>query len=110
MSASMALGDVPGVESQRDLDAAVLDASRPAPLRLNAAYQLSRSIQRFGPLVSADQEKRLAEALDQEDDAAMKTALASIVGSLRPKPEAVGRRLQAARAVPPEPVPPPAPR
>ena len=54
----------------------VLDPSKPAPLRLSAAGQLARSLQRFGPLVAADQEARLVETLDGEADPALRTALA----------------------------------
>ena len=47
---------------------------------------LVRSIQRFGPLVAADQEVRLLAAYDQESDPALRTALAAVLGALRPKP------------------------
>src|SRR5262249_32658399 len=65
LAASAALGDVPGREAQRGLADILLDPSKPAELRLNAAARVARSIQRFGPLVTAEQERRLAEALDE---------------------------------------------
>src|SRR5262249_28285720 len=65
-SAAVALGDVPGVEAQRSLAASLLDMSRPPAVRHEAGRSLARSIQRFGRLVTADQEARLATALDNE--------------------------------------------
>jgi hypothetical protein len=102
LAASSALGDVPDAAAQRGLADVVLDPSKAAPLRLSAAGQLARSLQRFGPLVAADQEPRLLEALDQEEDPALRTALAAVVGALRPKPALIGQRLQQfeARTVP----------
>jgi CheY-like chemotaxis protein len=94
LAASAAMGDVPDAAAQRGLAAVVLDTSRPTPLRLGAAVQLSRSIQRFGPLVEAGQETQLLEALDAETDPTLRTALAAIVGAMRPKPGTTGGRLQ----------------
>ncbi len=97
-SASVALGDVPVAAAQRGLADVVLDPSKPAPLRLSAAAQLARSLQRFGPLLAADQEAKLVAALDGEADPALRTALATALGALRPKAAATGRRLQDYRA------------
>ena len=97
-SASVALGDVPVAAAQRGLADVVLDPSKPAPLRLSAAAQLARSLQRFGPLIAADQEAKLVAALDGEADPALRTAMATALGALRPKAAATGRRLQDYRA------------
>jgi HEAT repeat protein len=107
-AAAAALADVPGVEGQRGLADVVLDPSRPTPIRLSAAFQLSRSIQRFGPLVAADQERRLAEAAAEATDPGLRNALSGVVGSLQPKADVVGRRLQSLNLSPPD-SPPPAP-
>jgi DNA-binding response OmpR family regulator len=109
-AASAALADVPGVDAQRGLADTLLDPSVPAQLRLGSAGQLARSLQRFGPLLAADQERQLVEALDQASDPALRTALAEVIGALRPKSAAVGRRLQAynpagTEATPPAPAP-----
>jgi HEAT repeat protein len=113
LAASAALGDLPGIDAQRSLADVVLDPGKPAPLRLSAAFRLCQSIQRFGPLISAEQEKTLAEALGQTADPGLRNALSAVVGALRPKPDAVGRRLQASSAAAPgaaaEVPPPPAP-
>ena len=100
MAASLALGDVPGPDAQRALADVALDPGKPVDLRLSAANQLSRSIQRFGPLLAADQEKRLVEELDREADPNIRPALSAVLGALRPKADAVGRRLRIFQLVP----------
>jgi HEAT repeat protein/CheY-like chemotaxis protein len=94
LPASTALGDVPGVDTQRSLADVVLDPAKPVPLRLVSADQLTRSIQRFGPLLSSEQERRLVERLNGETDPALRTALAEVFGALRPDAQSVGQRLQ----------------
>jgi hypothetical protein len=100
LPAAAALGDVPGVEAQRGLADAALDPSRPAPFRIATAGQLARSIQRFGPLLADDQERRLAEELNREADPALRAALSAVLGALRPKPVDVGGLLQSYRLEP----------
>ncbi len=100
VAASEALGDVPGIEAQRGLADAAIDPSRPDNLRRRAAEALARSLQRFGPLIAADQEPKLLEALDRESDPAVRAALAAALGALRPRPALVGRRLPAYRLAP----------
>ncbi len=103
-AALTALGNIPGVGAQRGLADALLDSSQPMPIRIGAATQLSRSLQRFGPLVTAEQERLLVAALDASgDDPALKTAISGVIGALRPKSEQVGRRLQAYQTPPPAP-------
>jgi hypothetical protein len=85
----------------------VLDGAEEPAARVAAAGQLSRSIRRFGPLVAADQERRLAGAFQAEADPALRTALAEVIGALQPGPEPVGRRLRS--FAPPAPAPAPAP-
>ena len=107
--AAAVLGDMPGREGQRGLADVVLDGAEEAPSRVAAAGQLSRSIRRFGPLVAADQERRLAEAFQREPDPALRTALAEVIGALQPEPAPVGRRLRAFAPAVPEPAAAPAP-
>ncbi|HMB04454.1 MAG TPA: HEAT repeat domain-containing protein [Isosphaeraceae bacterium] len=101
LPASSALGDVPDLGAQRGLADVVLDPSRPAPLRRNASDQLARSIQRFGPLVTSDQEAQLFAALPQEGDPALRMGLASILGALHPEPGLTGIRLRTDPALAP---------
>jgi CheY-like chemotaxis protein len=109
LAASAALGDVPDPGAQRGLADALIDPSKPAPLRLSAAGQLAKSIQRFGRLVSAGQEVQLAQAYDRERDPALRAALATVLGALRPKAGLVGQRLQRYQPLPPPPAQAPQP-
>ena len=54
--AAAALSDLPDANAQRSLATLVLDPSRDPSLRRQTAAQLVRSIQRFGRLITADQE------------------------------------------------------
>ena len=76
---------MPEPSAQRSLADVVLDPSRPVELRRTAAARLARSIQRFGPLVSADQETRLAAEVrpGEEADPQLRASLATVVGNLR---------------------------
>ncbi|WP_254053640.1 HEAT repeat domain-containing protein [Singulisphaera sp. GP187] len=105
LAAATAMGDVPDAGAQRGLAEVVLDVSKTTALRLAAARQLARSLQRFGPLVSADQEVKLLAALDQEREPALRIALASLIGALRPKPAQAGSRLQRLNPLPAAPAP-----
>ena len=96
--ATLALGDIPGTDAQRSLADVTLDPSRVGPLRLASARQLARNIRRFGPRLHADQERRLVDELAQEADPALREALAAVVGSLRPGPDASASRLPTYRA------------
>lgn len=100
LNASAALGDVPDPNAQRGLADVVLDPSKPAPLRLSAAGQLARSLQRFGPLVAADQEAKLVAAYRQASDPTLQSALAAVLGALRPKAAQSGQRLEEFRVLP----------
>jgi hypothetical protein len=107
LSASAALAEVADPSAQRGLADALVDPSKPGPLRLSTAAQLARSIQRFGPLVAADQEAKLLAAFDREPDPALRTALGTVIGTLRPKAASTGLRLRALAPAPTatEPVP-----
>jgi len=83
LAASSALGDVPDPAAQQSLADVVLDPSRPVELRRGSASQLAQSIQRFGPLASANQEARLAAEFRAEADPQFRTALRTVIGALR---------------------------
>jgi hypothetical protein len=95
VSASTALGDVPVPDAQRGLADLLIDPSKPAAQRISTAAQLARSVQRFGPLVTAEQEAALLSAFDREGDAALRSALGAVIGALRPKAAPTGLRLRA---------------
>jgi CheY-like chemotaxis protein len=100
LAASAALGDVADPDAQRGLADVLIDPSKPAELRLSAAAQLAKSAQRFGALVSADQEAKLLEAFDGATDPALRTALGTVIGALRPKAAPTGVRLRRLNATP----------
>jgi HEAT repeat protein len=94
-----ALVDLPSVAAQRTLADAVFDAARGIEARREAAEALVRSIRRFGPLLTAEQESQIAASQATEPDPALQAALTRIVDALKRRP---------APAAPPA-VPPPAP-
>jgi 2-succinyl-5-enolpyruvyl-6-hydroxy-3-cyclohexene-1-carboxylate synthase len=83
LAASTALGDIPDSKAQRSLADVVLDPSRPIDLRRNSASQLARSIKHYGPLVSADQEVRLAAASRSAADPQFRSELENALTALR---------------------------
>jgi CheY-like chemotaxis protein len=102
MSAMTALGDVPAVEAQRSLADALIDTSRPAEFRRGAATQLVRSIERFGPLLTNSQERRLAEGVNTESDPTLRSGLAGVIAALRPA-NTIGARSRPAASLSPAP-------
>ncbi|MFO0891370.1 MAG: hypothetical protein U0790_19780 [Isosphaeraceae bacterium] len=82
-AASTALGDVPDADAQRSLAGAVLDLSRPVELRRGSADQLARSIEKFGPLVTAGQELQLTAEARSEADPGLRAALVKAVNALQ---------------------------
>ena len=91
------LADIPKADAQRELADTLINPSTPPDLRLAAAEALAKSVRHFGPLLAPDQEVKLVAALDREADPALKTAIATVVGALKPKPAASAKRLQAFR-------------
>jgi HEAT repeat protein len=92
-----ALGDIPKLDAQRGLADILLDPSKPLEVRIASAEALARSVRQFGALLSSAQETSIVALLDREDDPALRTAIAKVVGVLRPRPASSGRRLQAFR-------------
>lgn len=92
MPAAATLGEVPDPDAQRSLLALILDPSRSAAIHKQTALQLVRSIQRFGPLVTADQEARLMTSLREETDPEARANLITIVRALRPRVSATSAK------------------
>jgi hypothetical protein len=88
MPVAAALGTLPNPNAQRSLAAFVLDPSRATAERRQVIAPLSRSIQRFGPLVTAEQEAQLSRAIDGEDDPDMRADLLTVFRLLRRTPSA----------------------
>ena len=84
--AATVLGNLPDPDAQRSLAAVLLDPSQPPEIRKQSAFQLIRSIKRFGPLVSTYQEFRLAASVGEEIDLDLRTQLLAVVRALRRSP------------------------
>lgn len=97
VEAAQALGDIPGADAQKSLVSITLDPSKPLPLRIASAKHLARNVRRFGPKLTAEQERLVIEELAREADPGLRDALAALVGSLRPTPDASGTRMQTNR-------------
>jgi hypothetical protein len=98
--AAIVLGNVPDPDAQRSLAGLVLDPSQPPEIRKQSASQLVRSIKRFGPLISAYQEFRVAASVGEEIDPDLRTQLLAVVRALRRSPQA-----GSSHPPPPAPVP-----
>ena len=99
-TAAIALGELPDPDAQRSLAGLVLDSSRPALLRRQSATELVHSVERFGPLLSAQQEASLVPTARQEDDPDVRASLEAVVRALRRATRSAG-----SPAPPPAPVP-----
>jgi hypothetical protein len=105
-SAAAALAELPDPDAQRSVFDAMMDPSRPADFRSEAAKLLVASIRRFGPLITKDQESLLANGLGGEPDPVVAEALADVVAALRSR----GKPAAAPAAPPPSPPQPGVPR
>lgn len=86
LEATNALGDVPVASAQRSLADRLLDVSQSQELRIAAGTQLVRSIQRFGALLTDNQERRLRQALGENADPALRPIWSAVIGALQPDP------------------------
>lgn len=84
-SAAVVLATLPNPDGIRALADAVLDPSRPAAFRTEAARRLADALRRFGPLLTRDQEARLVATIDTESETAVRKALGEVVVALRIK-------------------------
>lgn len=105
-SSSATLAVVPTVDAQRDLAELALDPSRPRSVRVEAATRLAASLKRFGPLLTDSQERRLAQALDTESDAELRTAFVAAIRAMLRTPEPSGWPFPRPVAVPTSPAAP----
>jgi hypothetical protein len=105
--AILAVGQLPGAAAQRELARLVLDNERNPQLRTAAAYELSHHLQQHNLTLSRDQMKALADlynGLTGEGTKDLRSAVALVIGEMRPDPRLTGQRLQG--YVPPPPAPP----
>jgi hypothetical protein len=89
------LGEFPSVASQERLAEVALDAQFPAESRQSAALKLAFHIQRFGLLLKQGMIQDLHTAWENPRESAdIRTALGSVIGSLKPDDILVGKRLR----------------
>jgi hypothetical protein len=86
LSAATALGNIPEPEAQRSLADLVLNPAQPTKVRAHVAVQLAHSIKRFGPLITAHQEERLATDIRYQTDTEMQAKLLALLRVLNPAP------------------------
>ncbi|WP_010586991.1 PleD family two-component system response regulator [Schlesneria paludicola] len=94
MNALVALGSIPARAAQQKLAYVALNAQVDDALREAASGQLAYHIQRHGLLLTRDEVIRLQAGWKQTDRPGVKSALASVMGSLRPDAAIVGERLR----------------
>ncbi len=82
-SAVAVLATIPNPDGIRALADAVLDPSRPADFRAEAARRLADALRHFGPLLTRDQESRLVATIDAEPETSVRKALGEVVLALR---------------------------
>ena len=113
-SALAAIGRLPGsIESQKpqtSLANFVITSPRPVPLRVAATTDLVRHLQQHGVTLSANEVKAIEDLFAaKETDAALKTNLAYLLGSMKPDARLTGERLRKFEPALPAPAAPPAP-
>ena len=93
-NAIVALGSLPSGTAQRRLSEAALNTQLDATLREAAAAQLGYHIQRFGLLLTKEGVGAVHAGWVAAQEPSVKTALAGVIGALRPNATLVGERLQ----------------
>lgn len=93
-NAVIALGAIATASSQERLQEITTSVARDEALREMAALQLAFHIQRFGVLLSEGRVREIQVSLQAAPAGALKTALSSVVGSLRPSPQRVTELLK----------------
>jgi hypothetical protein len=83
-NATAALGNIADASAQRTLASVALDTARDPSLRHQSTAELVHSIRRFGPLITASQEARLAATIRQETNPSVRADLTAILHALRP--------------------------
>jgi CheY-like chemotaxis protein len=102
-------------DAQSDLASLVLDASRPAEVRILAAEALVQNVRRIGVTLTTQQMQSLLDLMPTIQEPVFRARVAAVVGSIQQTAEQSGLRMQRfAPALPtapppPAPEPPPAP-
>ena len=97
------IGRLPGRAAQTELVRAILDApeQRPPLVRLAAASELVRHIQRYSAVLPAAEVVALHDAYAKSNDPAYRAAVAQVFGAMHPDARATGDILRGFRLRPP---------
>jgi hypothetical protein len=90
----IALTGIPRESVQQTLLSAALQSQLDPKIRRVAGYQMAYHVQRHGWLLKDADLQDLHRVHDSEQDDSVATALAAIIGSLKPNSKLVGERLQ----------------
>jgi HEAT repeat protein len=94
-NALIALGAIPTRNAQSRMQEVAVNGNAPPENRVTAATELAGHIQRHGILLSDEQIVALRTSREAAVDPELATALAAVLGSLRPQPAVVEQRLRA---------------
>lgn len=95
VKAAEILGYLPSAIVQKKLAETVLAGTQPKETRLAAAEALARNIRRSSPGLASSDRQALDGLFEQEEDPALRAALARVVGALGPSSHEQARRIQA---------------
>lgn len=93
-NALVALSGIASGGAQRRLAAIATNGQAPVELRQTAASQLGFHIQRFGLLLTREEVGSVNDAWNGAENPAVKSALAAVMGVLKPDATVVGERLR----------------
>lgn len=88
-----ALAVIPRPSAQRFLNEAIKTETNPIEIRQAAARNLAFHIQQFGLALSNDEVSNLYSMYSAEQDGGLRSALASVIGSLKPEAKTVEARI-----------------
>ncbi len=88
-----ALAMIPRPSAQKSLNEAIKTETNPPEVRQAAARNLAFHIQQFGLTLSNDEVRDLYALYTAEQDGGLRSALASVVGSLKPEAKTIEERI-----------------
>ena len=92
-TALIALSGIGSNDIQRRFKEIALNSQREANVRTAAARQLALHIQQFGVMLTEDDIKEIAQTWNEESDSAVTSALAAVMGSLKPDSNSLRNRI-----------------
>lgn len=90
----IALAGIPSKSAQRTLLSTALQAQLEPQIRSSAGYQMAYHVQRHGWLLDEADAQDLHRVYESEAESDVATALAAVIGSLKPNSKLIGERLQ----------------